>query len=75
MPDVVGLDVLAFCFAEGVFLDPSHDFPALELNHYFLGVDGFGEVEEDVSGQHVACEVEGLVELDKGGRHWIKGVI
>lgn len=66
MPDEVGLDILLFVFGDDSFLNPSDCFPALEFDDNLVGVDGFNEVEEDVSLDGVAGEVEGLIDLDEG---------
>lgn len=70
MPDEIGLDILLFLFGDDSFLDPPDSLPALELDEDLIGVDGFDQVEEDVSLDGVAREVEGLVDLDEGGGHW-----
>lgn len=69
MPNEVVLYVLPLMFHEHSFLDPSHGFPALELDQDLIGIDGFHEVEEDVALDGVAREVEGFVDLDERVGH------
>jgi hypothetical protein len=74
MPNEIALNILGFLFGEDPFLDPSHRFPSFELNEDFVGVDCFNKVEEDVSLDGVSCEVERLVDLDKGTGHKILNI-
>lgn len=69
MPDEIVLDILFLMFEQHSFLDPPRGFPSLELDGDFPGADGFHDVEVDVPGDGVACEVERLVELNEGVRH------
>lgn len=69
MPDEVTLDVLPLLLHEHPLLNPPYGLPALELDQYLIGIDGFHEVEEDVALDGVACEIEGLVDLDEGVGH------
>lgn len=53
-------------FHESPFLDPSDRLPPLKLDSDFPGVDRLYQVEIDMPFDGIACEVEWLVELDKG---------
>lgn len=56
-------------FGDDPFLEPSHGFPSLELDHDFIGHDVLVEVEEDLSLDRIAREVEGPIDGDEGGGH------
>lgn len=61
VPDKVILYVLPLCFQEDSFFDPPHWLPPFELYNDLVGVDGLYQIEEDVSLDGVACEVERLI--------------
>lgn len=50
-------------------LKPSHRLPALELDGDLVSDDVFEEVEEDLTLDGVAGEVEGTVDGDEGCGH------
>ena len=64
-PNHVGLYILSLLFLKCSLLDPPCDFPSFELDHKLVGVNSLGEVEVDVTGNGVSCEVVGLVKLDE----------
>jgi hypothetical protein len=61
----VRLYILSLLFLKCPLLDPSCHFPSLELDHKLVGVNSLGEVEVDVTGYGVSCEVVGLVKLNE----------
>lgn len=69
MPNEVILYVLPLLLVEHPLLDPPHTLPPLELELDLSSADGLGEVEEDLPLDSVACEVEGLIDLDEYARH------
>ena len=56
-------------FGDDPFLEPSHGFPSLELDHDLVGHDVLVEVEEDLALDRIAREVEGSIDGDEGGGH------
>lgn len=70
VPDKVILYVLPLCFQEDSFFDPPHWLPPFELYNDLVGVDGLYQIEEDVSLDGVACEVERLINLDESAWHY-----
>lgn len=69
MPNEVILYVLPLLLVEHPLLDPPDTLPPLELELDLSSTDGLGEVEEDLPLDGVACEVEGLIDLDEYARH------
>lgn len=69
MPNEIILYILLFLLSEHSFLDPPDWLPAFELDDDFVGVDDFDQVEEDLSLDGVACEVERFIDLDECARH------
>lgn len=69
MPNEVILYVLPLLLIEHSLLDPPHTLPPLELELDLSSTDGLSQVEEDLPLDGVACEVEGLIDLDEYARH------
>lgn len=69
MPNKIALDVLLFLFGKDSFFDPSDRLPPLELDDNLIGVDSLDKVEEDVSLDGIACEVERFIHLYECRRH------
>lgn len=60
VPDEIVLDNLFLMFRATLFTsNPPRGFPSMNLT-VISGADGFHDVEVDMPGDGVACEVEGL---------------
>lgn len=69
MPDEIILYILPLLLIEHPLLDPPNTLPPLEFELDLTSADGFGEVEEDLALDGVACEIEWLIGLDEYARH------
>ena len=75
MPNEIILYILLFLLGEHSFLDPPDWLPAFELDDDLVGVDDLGQIEEYLSLDGVACEVERFVDLDECAGHGIKDIM
>jgi hypothetical protein len=63
VPNHMGLYSFPFCFRNNSFFQPSYRFPTFELDHDFVGIDAFHEIQEDMAMYSISCEIEGLIDL------------
>ena len=58
-----------------MFLDPFHIFPTFELDHNFIGIHIFIELQVDLPVDRLTRKVESLVNFDEDLTHWINKLL